>query len=498
MMKSINYKKRAVIHGLSMAVFLGACLGLQANDDQKGVSAQATVNTSSDRNNDRSLSVSTDQNDNGKLSRGDANFVKEAAQGGLMEVKMGQSAKDHASSADVKNYGEMLVKDHSKANERLTQLASQKGVNLAKEVEHKHTDNIMDMEKKSGADFDRAFIEHAVKDHRKDISKFERASRDLNDSELKAFATETLPKLRAHLQEAERIAKSLGVNVAGRNLDTDLNHDASASASASAGAPGLSTSANNSSVNRVDVDVNSKDRAPGGRVDIDVDRKRDASIKTDVDIKHDNDAKAEGKIEVDTDKGDGKTLGVETQKGDGKTLGIETQAGDNKTLGLETKKGDNRVLGVETRPGDGKTLGVNTRKDDGKILGLFPAPGARKAENTVDVDVDKSDHSVDVNASADIDRDRDAAIGGPAGSEKGVKAEVKVDRDDHGATTLSYNDAPAKVQETIKAQGGSTDAKIKKHQMNGKTAYKVQIKKDGKNRELHIAEDGTIIKDNNK
>jgi putative membrane protein len=467
MMKSINYKKRAVIHGLSMAVFLGACLGVQANDDQKGVSAQATVNTSADR--------STDQSESGKLSRGDANFVKEATQGGLMEVKMGQTAKDRGSSPEVKSYGEMLVKDHSKANERLTQLASQKGVNLAKDIEHKHTDHIMDMEKKSGADFDRAFIEHAVKDHRKDISKFERASRDLNDSELKAFATETLPKLRAHLQEAERIAKSLGVNVAARNLD---DTDASASASASAGAPGLSTSSANSSVNRVDADINTKDRAPGGRIDVDVDRDRDASIKTDVDINRDSDAKAEGKVEVDTDKGDGKTLG------------IETRAGDDKTLGLETKKGDNKVLGIETRPGDGKTLGVNTRKDDGKLLGIIPAPGARKAENTVDVDVDKSDHSIEVDANADV--------GAPASSEKGAKVEgkVDVDKDDANAKTMTYSEVPAKVQETIKAQGGSTDAKIKKHQMNGKTAYKVDIKKDGRNRVLHVAEDGTIIKDN--
>ena len=53
MMKRINYKKRAVIHGLSMAVFLGACLGLQANDQEKGVSAQATVTT------DRSTTSST-------------------------------------------------------------------------------------------------------------------------------------------------------------------------------------------------------------------------------------------------------------------------------------------------------------------------------------------------------------------------------------------------------------------------------------------------------
>jgi putative membrane protein len=444
-----------------MAVFLGACLGVQANgnDEKKDVSAQATVNA--DRSSDRA------GNEQGKLSRGDANFVKEAAQGGMMEVKMGQTAKDRGQNADIKKFGEMLVKDHSQANEKLTQLATAKGVNLAKESKpDKHDGHLADLESKSGADFDRMFIENAVKHHRKDISKFERASRDLNDSELKAFATETLPKLRAHLQEAERIAKSLGVNVAARNLDNDADAAASASASASAGAPGLSTSSENSSVNRVDADVK-------------IDRDRDASIKTDVDIDRDNDAKAEGKVEVDTDKGDGKTLGVETQAGDGKTLGLETQ------------KGDGKVLGVETRPGDGKTLGVNTRKDDGKILGLFPAPGRRDAESTVDVDVDKSDHSIDVDANADV--------GGPAASEKGVKVEGKADYDnDKTAKTLNYSELPAKVQATVKSESGSENIKsARKHQMNGKTAYKVEVQKDGRNRVLHIAEDGTIIKDNN-
>jgi putative membrane protein len=477
MMKRINYKKRAVIHGLSMAVFLGACLGIQADDQSKEVSGQATVNTdrsttsSTDRNRDRSYSTSSDLNtqNNGKLSRGDANFIREAAQGGLMEVRMGQSAKDHASNGDVKNYGEMLVKDHSKANDKLSQMAGEKGVNLAKDVEPKHTDMIKDFEAKNGADFDRAFIEYAIKDHRKDISKFERASRDLNDSELKAFATETLPTLRNHLAEAERIAKSMGVNVTARNLDTDVEHDQAAAIAA--GSPGLSTSSANSSVNRVDVDVNSKDRAPGGRVDLDVNRNKD------------NDAAINGSSEV------------KTEKGDGKTLGIETQPGDNKTLGIETQKGDNRILGVETKPGDGKTLGLNTRKDDGKLLGIIPAPRRHKTENRVDVDLDKSNHSVEVNANGD----QDAAIGAPASSEKGASAnaEVHTDKDHTGsAKTLSYNDLPAKVQDTIKAQGGSsTDVKsAKKHTANGKTVYSVKMS----NKTLRISEDGTVLKDNSK
>jgi len=468
-MKRINYKKRAVIHGLSMAVFLGACLGVQANDQEKGVSAQATVNT------DRAATSSADRNDNGKLAHGDANFIKEAAQGGMMEVKMGQTAKDHGQNADVKNYGEMLVKDHTKANDKLSKLAGQKGVNLAKEMEPKHTDMIQDMEKKQGQDFDRNFIEHAIKDHRKDISKFERASRDLSDSELKAFATETLPTLRHHLDEAERIAKSMGVNVTARNVDGDINHEhtaaASASASGAAGSPGLSTSAGNNSVNRVDVDV---------------DRNRNSGIKADVDVNHDKDTSVDAKAEVKTDKSDGKTLG------------IQTQPNDNKTLGIETQKGDNRVLGLETKPGDGKTLGLNTSKDDGKLLGIIPAPGRHKAENRVDVDLDKSDHSVEVKANADVDRDRDASIGAPAGSEKGASANAEVHKDkDHSASasaqTLSYNDLPAKVQDTIKAEGGSADnvKNVKKQTRNGKTVYMAKV--NGKT--LQVAEDGTVIKE---
>jgi putative membrane protein len=471
MMKRINYKKRAVIHGLSMAVFLGACLGLQANDNEKGASAQATVSadrsttSSTDRTGDRTYSATSDQNQNGKLSRGDASFVKEASQGGLMEVRMGQTAKDHASNSDVKAYGDMLVKDHSKANDRLSQLASQKGVNLAKDIEPKHTDMIKDMEKKSGADFDRAFIEDAVKDHRKDIAKFERASRDLNDSELKAFATETLPTLRHHLDEAERIAKSLGVNVQARNIDENGNNTAYTSAAGSAGAPGLATSSANSSVNRVD------------------EANPDSSVKTDVNIDKDTSPKADANVEVKTDKGDGKTLG------------IETQPGDNKTLGVETQKGDNKVLGIKTEPGDGKTLGLNTRKDDGKILGLFPAPGRHKAENRVDVDLDKSDHSVEVNANASPD----TSVGAPATSEKGASdtsAKTDTHKDHLGAKTMSYSELPSKVQDTIKTAGGSADTvkNVHKRTEKGQTVYVVKLS----NKTVHIAEDGTIVKDTGK
>jgi len=523
-----------------MAVFMGACLGLQADD--KGVSANARVgdkgvSVNADVNRDRNAQVDyqSDRN-NGKLSRGDANFIREASKGGHMEVMMGQSAKDRASNADVKKYGERLVKDHSDANEKLAQLASQKGLDLAKVTDkdtvHDHGKAVMDLEKKTGADFDREFIKHALKDHKKDISKFEKASRDSEDSDVRAFAANTLPKLREHQMEAERLAKSLGIDISVSDA-SDASFNARAEAS---GAPGLAVENRNTSVNRVDIDAdrdrdaridadvkvdNDKkldtDKNDGKTLGIDFDRNQSKDNKVEVDIDRDNDAKIEGKVDIDNDKGDGKTLGVDvdgnqtrnnnvdvdidrdrdakietrvdvdTDDADGKTLGVETRADDGKTLGVETQKGDGKVLGIQTRPGDGKTLGLNTSKDDGKLLGVFPAPGRNKAENRVDVDIDRDDHSVEI----------DSSVGAPATTEKGVAVNVDVNAG-RDAKVMTYSDVPAKVQATIKKEGSDErGVKVKKHTMNGRTAYRVEIEKDGRNRVLQVAEDGTIIKDNN-
>lgn len=467
-MKRNIYKKRAVIHGLSMAVFLGACLGLQADD--KGVSAEATVNTDkspsvdvrTDRRNDRDYRADVQsERDNGKLSRGDASFIKEAAKGGLMEVQMGQYAKDHAANADVKAYGERLVKDHSQANEKLAKIAAEKGVNLAKDTDRddvtKGAKKAMDWRDKSGADFDRAFIKHAIKDHKEDISKFEKASRDSKDMDVRSFASESLPTLREHQMEAERIAKSIGIDTTVSDASEYRSDNAVNARAEASGAPGLSVESRNTSENRVDI--------------VTPERDRDAKIQSDVNV--DN---------------SGANVEVKTDKGDHKTLGVTTEAGDNKTLGVETRKGDGKTLGIKTGPGDGKTLGLNTRKDDGKLLGIIPAPGHKKAENRVDVDVDKNNASVDVNAQA---------AGGPGSAEKGEHND-KDHKVSVSADTMAYTDLPAKVQDTIRSEGGDKNVKVKKHTANGKTTYKVNIEKEGRNRVVTIDEDGTIVKDNKK
>lgn len=138
------------------------------------------------------------------LSSSDKKFITETAHGGMMEVELAKLAVDKASSEEVKQYAQRLVDDHSKANDELTQLASQKGVMIA------HDEKAMmkgkdKLSKLSGADFDREFMSMMIKDHTKKVKEFEEVSTKAKDTDVKDWAAKTLPTLREHLQMARDI-----------------------------------------------------------------------------------------------------------------------------------------------------------------------------------------------------------------------------------------------------------------------------------------------------
>jgi putative membrane protein len=146
----------------------------------------------------------------GKNSAGqgssDTAFVKKAAQGGLAEVELGQLATQKAASEDVKKFGQRMVDDHSKANDQLKQVAQQQHIDIPTELNAKDKATKAKLEKLSGEQFDRAYMKDMVQDHRKDVSEFERASKNAKDPAVKSFAEQTLPTLREHLKEAQKIA----------------------------------------------------------------------------------------------------------------------------------------------------------------------------------------------------------------------------------------------------------------------------------------------------
>lgn len=142
-----------------------------------------------------------------QASKKDQEFMNKAAAGGMYEVQAGNLAQEKGRSAEVKNFGAMLVKDHTAANEELKSLATSKGVTLPATVP---ADKKKRLDKIAGAkDFDKEFVDEVgMDDHRHDIKLFEKASKDADDAQVKAFAAKTLPTLQAHRVHAEGLKKA--------------------------------------------------------------------------------------------------------------------------------------------------------------------------------------------------------------------------------------------------------------------------------------------------
>ena len=137
-----------------------------------------------------------------------ADFAVKAANGGMMEVQMGEYASKNATDKSVKDFGSMMVKDHTKANDELKSLATSKNIALPAAVGQDATDMMTDLMKKKGKDFDKAYMNQMVKDHKDDIDLFQKTADNSKDSDIKAFAAKTLPTLQKHLNDAEAIVKS--------------------------------------------------------------------------------------------------------------------------------------------------------------------------------------------------------------------------------------------------------------------------------------------------
>ncbi len=143
------------------------------------------------------------------VTGGDLAFMNDAAPGGMAEVELGKMAAKQAQSTEVRQFGERMVVDHTKAGDELKQLASTKKVTLPAEINPKHKEVIEKLSKLKGADFDHEYVTAMVADHEKDVAAFENAVKGGVDADVKAFAAKTLPTLKAHLQMIRDIASKM-------------------------------------------------------------------------------------------------------------------------------------------------------------------------------------------------------------------------------------------------------------------------------------------------
>lgn len=201
-------KKTIASSLLFSAIVLAACNGNNSTtstttDSSVSTSTATGMDTGTMNNMNNTTASST------PLQPADTGFVMKAANGGMMEVQLGNYAQQNAASQRVKDFGSMMVRDHSKANDELKSIVSNKGVTLPTTVMGEEMEDMNKLMKKTGKDFDKAYMDMMVEDHKKDINEFEKAANNVMDADVKAWASKTLPVLRMHLDSAQAINKAV-------------------------------------------------------------------------------------------------------------------------------------------------------------------------------------------------------------------------------------------------------------------------------------------------
>jgi putative membrane protein len=131
-------------------------------------------------------------------------FLTKAIQGDNSEIMLGKLAQQNGGSAGVRDYGRMLVTDHTKARNQVVALARKQNVtptDAASDEGNQERDKLAGLH---GADFDKEFVRFAIEEHQKDITEFEDEAKE-NHGAVSALAKQQLPVLRKHLSMAQKL-----------------------------------------------------------------------------------------------------------------------------------------------------------------------------------------------------------------------------------------------------------------------------------------------------
>ena len=141
-----------------------------------------------------------------KLRPADANFLKQAAEAGLMEVEAGKLAVDKGVNTQVKGFAQQMIDDHTRMHAELRTLAGSKGVRLPIEPSLMQRGRIKLLSAADGGSFDRKFADAiGIKAHESALKLFQKAATGASDPEVKAFAEKGVPALQHHLEMSREL-----------------------------------------------------------------------------------------------------------------------------------------------------------------------------------------------------------------------------------------------------------------------------------------------------
>lgn len=159
---------------------------------------------------------------NSRLSSADRSFLQEVSQDNLSEVKTAKMVEEKTQDPAIRQYAKDLVNDHTQAEQQLSSVATSVHVTLRSQPNAKQTAAYDHLKTLSGKQLDVAFVKDNLRDHQKDIQKFDGEIKNSQDPSVKDFAAAMLPHLQDHIRLAEDLAGNMDMTgKAGLNHPTE-------------------------------------------------------------------------------------------------------------------------------------------------------------------------------------------------------------------------------------------------------------------------------------
>lgn len=205
----------------TLGLLVAGALTLSACNDDKTTTDNTTSTTAS--TNDSKSTMSPSPGGDTGMNNGmnntttasaatkmtDADFVMQASAMNMAEINAHKAGVAQG-GAEVKKHAKMMLTDHQAMGNDMKALASKKSMTLATDAPPEKKQMLAGVTAKKGSEFDMAYLDAQESDHKEAIALFQRGQNDVQDADLKALITKTIPKLEGHLKMVQDAKGKMG------------------------------------------------------------------------------------------------------------------------------------------------------------------------------------------------------------------------------------------------------------------------------------------------
>ncbi len=136
-------------------------------------------------------------------------YVNGAAAADMFEIEASKIAAARSQNGEIRAFAEMMIAEHTASSARLSEAAQSAGVSVPSALDDMHRSKLETLNAADDAGFDALYIDQQVAAHDAALALHRDYAAGGPDAALKAIATEMVPKVEAHAEQARRLNDAL-------------------------------------------------------------------------------------------------------------------------------------------------------------------------------------------------------------------------------------------------------------------------------------------------